>query len=142
MRLRALTVRQPWAWAIAEAGKSVENRSRPLQYRGPLAIHAGLSIDRDAYRAPAIMTASAAFQQRMGRPPVLATGAVIAVVDLVGCHGDSRCCLPWGQPWQHHLQLANVRVLRSPVPVRGQMGLWFLDEAATAEVRRQVPVPL
>lgn len=42
--MRALTVQQPWAWAIVYGGKDVENRTRNIAgaYRGPLAIHAGL----------------------------------------------------------------------------------------------------
>lgn len=40
--MRAITVQQPWAWAIFN-GKGVENRTRNIagKYRGPLAIHAG-----------------------------------------------------------------------------------------------------
>ncbi|MET7669386.1 hypothetical protein [Micromonospora luteifusca] len=38
--LRAITVKQPWAWAIAHGGKNIENRSRDITYRGRLAIHA------------------------------------------------------------------------------------------------------
>lgn len=39
--MKALTVQQPWAWAIIHGGKSVENRTQLWKYRGPLAIHAG-----------------------------------------------------------------------------------------------------
>ena len=46
--MRALTVRQPWAWAIIHGGKDVENRVRSLgPYRGPVAIHAGLALDHE-----------------------------------------------------------------------------------------------
>ena len=36
---------QPWAWAIAVAGKDVENRGWSTTYRGLLAIHAGKGQD-------------------------------------------------------------------------------------------------
>lgn len=45
---RALSVRQPWAWAILHAGKDVENRSWATGYRGELLIHAGKTIEDDA----------------------------------------------------------------------------------------------
>jgi hypothetical protein len=32
--LRALTVQQPWAWAIIHGGKDVENRGRNCHFRG------------------------------------------------------------------------------------------------------------
>lgn len=38
--MKALTVQQPWAWAIFH-GKDIENRTQLWSYRGPLAIHAG-----------------------------------------------------------------------------------------------------
>ena len=35
--MKALTVQQPWAWAIIHAGKTVENRTqRWWSYRGPI----------------------------------------------------------------------------------------------------------
>jgi hypothetical protein len=39
--MKALTLHQPWASAIAEGIKAVETRSWATSYRGPLAIHAG-----------------------------------------------------------------------------------------------------
>lgn len=40
--MRALTIHGPWAWAIAAGHKTVENRSWTTNYRGTLAIHAGI----------------------------------------------------------------------------------------------------
>jgi len=37
---RCLTVRQPWAWAIASGEKDIENRSCKTDYRGPIIIQA------------------------------------------------------------------------------------------------------
>lgn len=56
MGLKALTVLQPWAWCIAHAGKTVENRTwAPGSYRGPLAIHAGRTYDRNGHSAAATL---------------------------------------------------------------------------------------
>ena len=43
-RIRALTVRQPWASLIALGHKRIETRSWKTDYRGPLVIHAGASL--------------------------------------------------------------------------------------------------
>jgi hypothetical protein len=44
--MRALTVRQPWAWAIPHAGKDVENRTWTNRFvTGTIAIHAGYGLD-------------------------------------------------------------------------------------------------
>ena len=51
---RALSVRQPWAWAIIHAGKDVENRSwqavnHGLAVRGRIAIHAAKGMTKYEY---------------------------------------------------------------------------------------------
>ena len=46
-RGKALTIKQPWASAVAFAGKDIENRSWQTPYRGPLAIHAGAAFVKD-----------------------------------------------------------------------------------------------
>ena len=40
MPLLALSLRQPWLWAVLKAGKRVENRKWSTTYRGPLLLHA------------------------------------------------------------------------------------------------------
>ena len=44
---KGLSIAQPWASAIAFAGKDIENRSWRSHYRGPLAIHASGTVYRD-----------------------------------------------------------------------------------------------
>jgi hypothetical protein len=48
--VKALSIRQPWAWAILHAGKRIENRDwRSCHYRGPLLIHAAKGCTRQEY---------------------------------------------------------------------------------------------
>ncbi len=47
-RGKAITMIQPWASAIASAGKDIENRSWHSHYRGPIAIHAGAKLNQEA----------------------------------------------------------------------------------------------
>jgi len=37
--MKAISLWQPWAWAILHAGKDVENRTWPTHHRGPLLLH-------------------------------------------------------------------------------------------------------
>ena len=43
--MRALTVRQPWAYAIFHLGQDVENRTWQTHYRGRLSIHVAKRVD-------------------------------------------------------------------------------------------------
>lgn len=66
--MKALSIRQPWAYAIVHLGKRIENRSRAdgrmpalCRYRGPLLIHAsanvvGASFDEECEAFGATMT--------------------------------------------------------------------------------------
>lgn len=47
--MKALSIRQPWPWAILHAGKRVENRCWWTSLRGPVLIHAGKGMTRDEY---------------------------------------------------------------------------------------------
>ena len=53
--VKALTVRQPWAWATIYGGKDVENRRWRTAYRGPLLIHAGKNADPDPEAASRLL---------------------------------------------------------------------------------------
>src|SRR5437016_10859136 len=43
--MKALSVRQPWAWLIVNGHKDIENRSWQTKFRGKLLIHAGQRFD-------------------------------------------------------------------------------------------------
>ena len=42
-QLKAISIRQPWAWLIVNGYKDVENRTWKAKYTGALLIHAGAS---------------------------------------------------------------------------------------------------
>lgn len=120
-RWRMLTVRQPWASWIALSGKSVENRTwAPKDWRGPLLIHAGLKLDRDARDQPTV-------PERLPGPRLYPLGAIVASVRLESCHEcKPDCCdTQWAERsygvW--HWVLADVRPLAEPVPATGALGL-------------------
>src|SRR5450432_4191665 len=81
--MKALSIHQPWAWAILHAGKGVENRSWPTRYRGPLLVHASKSRASYEEQEPA------AWLERYGIAlpawDELAKGAIVGVVDVVDC---------------------------------------------------------
>jgi hypothetical protein len=92
--MKALSIHQPWAWAILHAGKNVENRSWPTRYRGPLLIHA--SKNRATYDQEAKRDWEAIYGIALPRLEELTFGAVIGAVELVDCQPVSRIdSSPW-----------------------------------------------
>ena len=48
--MKAISVRQPWAWAIISALKDIENRGWPIHYRGDILIHAAKTCTKKEYQ--------------------------------------------------------------------------------------------
>ena len=130
--MKALTIWQPWAALIAWGEKQYETRPFATNYRGPLAIHAGLDdsaldvVDANSFYRAAF--------KRHGDPELtkLPFGAVVCVVDLVAVVPVTQLCTLTQQettfgdysPGRLAWRLENVRVLAKPIPVRGKQGLW------------------
>ncbi|MEU9796926.1 ASCH domain-containing protein [Streptomyces sparsogenes] len=125
-----MTIRQPWAAAIAHASKRIENRVWPTSHRGTLVIHAGGTLDRAAMRHPALAA--------VVRDLPLERGAVIAVAKLVGCHEDDGACTPWSMNGHYHFELNDVLPLPLPVPCQGQQQMWFPTPAVLDRIRLQL----
>ena len=86
--LPALSIRQPWAWAVIHAGKNIENRSvfsasrMDLRKGRTIAIHAAKGMTRDEYED------AADFMAHIGvdcPPPAdLLRGGIIGVARIDG----------------------------------------------------------
>ena len=48
--MKALSILQPWAYAIVALGKDIENRDWRTSIRGRFLIHAGKGFDNEGYR--------------------------------------------------------------------------------------------
>src|SRR5690625_200028 len=48
-KMKALSIRQPWAWLIVNGYKDIENRTWKTDYRGKLLIHASKTFDHEVY---------------------------------------------------------------------------------------------
>jgi len=118
--MKALTVHQPCAELIIRGQKDVENRSRGTTHRGQLAIHAGLGLDDSELKVRG----------------TLDRGAIIGVVDVVGCVQGSKS--PWAVSGQWHWLLANPRRLSKPIQYRGALGLWTVDPAIERLIRSRL----
>ncbi|HZR35695.1 MAG TPA: ASCH domain-containing protein [Nevskia sp.] len=116
--MKALSILQPWAWAIAQGYKDVENRRWPTKYRGWFLIHAGKtwSYEQDDDLAacmeqfPQLPWASTTFQR----------GGAIGIAQIVACveqHNSRWFNGPYG------FVIRSARPIE-PFAYRGQLG-WF-----------------
>jgi len=123
--MKALSIRQPWAYAIMCLGKDVENRIWAPNWAGLLLVHASKTVDVDAVR----------YLTECGYdlPDPLVTGALVGTVRLIGC-GPSES--EWAEANQWHWQLTDPRPFPTPIPWRGALRLFDVpDDAIQAAAR-------
>jgi hypothetical protein len=151
--MRVLTLRPPWGEAVTrgddQTGKRTENRRERTHYRGLVAIHSGRTPDWDAppraWQAARLRTPWELGITQKTWVELYATGMVISVAELTGCHYHLACpgegtCSPWAisNPGTWHWELANVRPLPVPVPWTGRLGLLPIGGDAGNMVRAQL----
>ena len=86
--MKALSIRQPWAWLIIYAGKDIENRVWRSYYRGPILVHASSGMTPAEYEdaedfAHSIGVELPAFEQ-------LPRGGIVGSVDVIDCVSQSQ----------------------------------------------------
>lgn len=135
--MKAITIRQPWAWAICRRGKRIENRSRDWKYRGEIAIHASKRPPLSYVRDSVDWMLDRGLSSWDDWPGIVDVpcGAIVAVAYLlrVVVNSESEWFTgPYG------LELGDVRVLARPIPAKGALTLWTVPEDIERQVREQL----
>ena len=129
--MKTLSVRQPWAWLICQGMKTVENRTWRTSYRGRLAIHASLTVEKYA------IDNLVAEIKRLGEAPITEEeiadmhnrGVIIGTVDLVDCTREpaDEYDREWHDAGTWAWILRNPVMLERPRIAKGKLGLWESD---------------
>ena len=149
--MKAISVRNPWAWAICHGGKRVENREwkYPPTYRGPLLIHAS-KWHSDAEIVDTMDSIRHLLPPSDGKPLTLRMfkerlrGVIVARAELVavtfnqysghGCDVLTRVCRWCGATGSKALDVDCAKP--EPWAVPGQYGFILADV-----VPLDVPIP-
>lgn len=96
--MKAITLWQPWATAVARGSKRMETRSWRTSYKGPLAIHAAKRCDKDElvfYRSHWNWCGALGLAMAVAKPlwEELPFGAIVAVATLKFCIQTDRLTL-------------------------------------------------
>ena len=142
-RLQAITVWQPWSWAILHAGKPAENRTwvLPRHLAGKwVALHAGAG---QSGRQLADDSESIREMFAINVPPSLPRRALVGLVKFSSAHRLERLprpttewdCGPWC--WDVGDRLA----LPKPVLASGAQGFWIVPDDLVGQVLEQLTSP-
>ena len=137
--MKAISLWQPWASLMAAGLKTIETRSWPANYAGPLAIHAAKrqltgeekDLLDDWIEKGLLNSGDWTFLR-------LPFGEIIAVVDLVRCERTTAMSIaPDSQnaafgnfaPGRWAWFTRNARRLPQPIPYRGMQGLFWIPDS-------------
>lgn len=91
--MKALSIRQPWAWAIIHAGKDIENRGWTTRFRGRFLVHAAKGLAHCEYDNAADTIHDIVGKWAVPHFDELQRGGIIGSVELVDC--VVGCKSPW-----------------------------------------------
>lgn len=150
--MKAITVWQPWAGALAAGIKENETRGWPTKYRGPIAIHAAMKPIQHAWwytddAAREAICRRLELPEIFDGPGTFPTGCILATAELVDCIKITPDFIATLSPDELALgdytigryawKMKNVEKLPAPVPVKGKQGLWNWDQVKELHLKHK-----
>ena len=119
-----LSIRQPWAWLIANGYKDIENRSWPTRFRGRVLIHAAKGMSKREYEECRFFTLrTLGYDFQFPRYGELLRGGIVGECEIVGCESESD------SPWffgPYGFLVKGAKGLPF-YPCKGQLGFFKID---------------
>lgn len=118
--MRALSIKQPWAWLIINGHKMIENRDWPTRFRGKILIHTGKTINKDGYE----WVAGNFPDIPLSPLASLECGGIVGEAEVVDCISDSP------SPWffgKYGFILMNAKQVPFR-PYKGRLGFFEVKE--------------
>lgn len=152
--MRALTLKQPFATAIAVGPKRIENRPRrtiPRAWALPvwIALHAGKTwwkVDQQNWME---MWPESPKPHEMPKGALLGVMRVDEILELTEPAWPPQSLSkleleiradPWTMgPWC--LRIGEVRLLKEPIPCKGMLGMWEVPESIAKPLEALLPEP-
>jgi len=120
---KALSLWQPWASLIYDERKTIETRSWEMLYRGPLAIHAAMRVEKDACE-------DFGYDWR-----TIPRGAVLCIVNVKNCVRFPHPLAPPDEYGDFHegrfgFLLEILKKFDAPIPAKGKQGIWMWEHSS------------
>jgi hypothetical protein len=128
--MNGLSISQPWAWAILNLGKDIENRPWKTTYRGWIAIHAPIKIM--PYEKSDFPRGS-----KIPKKEDLVTSAIVGVARISDCVEKNKS--KWHQDGYYGFVLTSVHKLKKPIECKGARKFWKVPAPLLRKIKVQLP---
>lgn len=91
--MKAISIRQPWAWLIVNGYKDIENRTWDTKYRGYVLIHASKGLTRKEYDEACAMVVDRLIRVDIPDFEDLERGGIVGYACITGTTRESSS--PW-----------------------------------------------
>ena len=127
--MKTLTIRQTWAWLIANGYKDIENRTWRTSYTGPCLIHTSARFDATEYYTAMSLFVALGYCDLIGAPIPSGDlikrqcGHILGQCSITGCVTQSPS--PWFfGPYGFTLENAVAFDDWEKYKARGHLGFW------------------
>lgn len=117
-----LSLWQPWAWAVIYAGKDIENRPRPWNYRGEFLVHAAQKRLSDNDWEELQDYFKTKFKVDLPETDRLNFGGFVGKANIVDCVTQSDS--PWFEKGKRGLVLKNQKPIKF-ISYKAQQGVFY-----------------
>lgn len=121
--MKVITLKQPWASLVAYGYKKYEFRSWKLNYRGPILIHAGLGIDKEAMQKVKDLNLEFPSKKIIG---IVSIDDCILLDETISSIISKENHLVYGNKIRtgYAWKLSNAKLVNIPESVSGKQGIW------------------
>lgn len=121
--MKVITLKQPWASLVAYGYKKYEFRSWKLNYRGPILIHAGLGIDKEAMQKVKDLNLEFPSKKIIG---IVSIDDCILLDETISSIISKENPLVYGNKIRtgYAWKLSNAKLVNIPDSVSGKQGIW------------------
>lgn len=124
--MKAISIRQPWAWLIVNGHKDVENRTWPTRYRGRVLIHASKGMTLAEYDSCMRSIISIGVRSHFPRFEDLPRGGIVGAATISDCIASMWRTSPWHIEGAFGFQLENAQPLPF-IECKGALGFFNVE---------------
>lgn len=131
--MKALSIKQPWAICNLpdQFKKDIENRTWDTKFRGEFLVHASKGFDAVGYERMRWYLHELGYKGEIPTKKEFVLGAIIGKTELVDVTQKARS--RWFEGI-YGFKLKNTVAFKTPIPYKGQLNFFNVDEANLAGV--------